>query len=122
MAKLLYVSPFCDIPPLVGGAQRSIYLLGQLAGEHQVHVLTPRKANAFAFAAWTAQRGLSVDWFPVAPQRDNGLLGRIFARFPPGFADPAVLAGAIDRAWRVAGPFALVYFATQSPGLAATVK
>ena len=122
MAKLLYISPFCDIPPLAGGAQRSIHLLGQLAGQHQVHVLTPHKANASAFATWAVAQGITVDWFSQPAPQESGLRGRVFARFPPGFGDPAGLVAAIDRAWGASGPFAVVYFATQWAGLAATVK
>jgi hypothetical protein len=36
VSRILYVAPFCHIPPIDGASQRGIYLLRELARQHDM--------------------------------------------------------------------------------------
>lgn len=125
MSSILYIAPFCHIPPLHGASQRGINLLLQLARCHDVTLLTYRKHDAEALMLWAKEHQIALRWLPAAPEHNHlSFLQRAFSDLPPGFAShsPDAIAAAIDTAWAEIGPFDLIYFATQLMGQAVLTK
>jgi glycosyltransferase involved in cell wall biosynthesis len=122
--KLLYVAPFCHIPPTDGGSYRGINLLRQLQKICQVALLTYCKHDADALQQWAARHQVMLYWLPDPPPRRKAtIFQRLLAKRPPGFAShqPEAIAETIDKIWIKQGPFDCLYFATQLMGQAALI-
>ena len=125
MSRILYIAPFCHIPALHGASQRGINLLLQLARCHNMTLLTYRKQDAAALENWAQKQGIALRWLADPPRSaELSPLQRVLSRRPPGFAshDPNAIAAAVDAAWAEAGPFDMLYFATQLMGQAVLTK
>jgi len=117
--KLLYIAPFCHIPPADGGSQRGINLLEQLHQAYQVTLLTYRKHDAEALEKWCQAREIPLHWLPNPPEKHpRSYLGRLFSPQLPGFAshDPEQIARKVIDVWAAENAFDLLYYATQMMG------
>jgi glycosyltransferase involved in cell wall biosynthesis len=124
MKHLLYIAPFCHIPPADGASQRGINLLRQLQEGYRVTLLTYRKHDPQALQQWAHERQVTLYWLAdPPPRRETTFFRRLVAARPPGFAshDPQAIANAIDEVWDAHGPFDILYFATQLMGQAALI-
>lgn len=124
--RLLYVAPFCHIPPMHGASQRSINLLLALTHKFSVTLLTYRRSDAEALERWTSSHGIQLRWITdySVPSCKVNILRRLFSRRLPGFAShcPSTIANAIDTVWTEQESFSIIYIATQLFGQAALIR